>query len=66
VCSEAVECRKSGRERENKREGKERVRLLVAVATHGKLPEADLGVVLCKLGEGLEGLWIPNQHSSIR
>ena len=40
--------------------------MLAAVAAKGKLPGADLGVVLCKLGEGFKSLWIPNQHGSVR
>ena len=62
MCSEAVKCRKSRRERERegKRESRERVRLFAAVAAQGELPGADLGVVLCELDKGFESLWIPN------
>jgi hypothetical protein len=40
-----------------------------AVAGQGKLrelPRTDLSVVLCELGKGFKGLWIPYQHRSIR
>ena len=38
---------------------------LAAVAEQRELPGANLSVVLCELGEGFEGLWIPRQHRSI-
>jgi hypothetical protein len=66
VCLEAVKCRKSRGERESKRESREGVQLFAAVAAQGRLPGADLGVVLRELGEGFESLWIPNQRGSIR
>ena len=44
------------RERKSKKEDKERVRLFAAVAAQGKLPGADLGVVLCESDKGFKGL----------
>jgi hypothetical protein len=52
--------------RESKRESREEVQSFAAVAVQGKLPGADLGAVLCELGEGFKSLWIPNQRGSIR
>jgi hypothetical protein len=37
-----------------------------AVAGQEELPGTYFSVVLCELGKGFKGLWIPYQHRSIR
>ena len=38
---------------------------LAAVAGQGGLPRTNLSVILCELGKGFKGLWVPHQHRSI-